>query len=162
MWFRKPAKKAELTAEAIKNTISGDLTSFNRDDLIKILNSIPVGVMLLNRMGKFIVINKKLSEITGYHYSEIPDIETWFNKAYPDLSYRNKIYDKWRQTNDFINSDTDKDIAITCKNGSRKHVVFSSALLKDGSSFITMVDITRLKEAEAKLQKSEEQFKIMF
>ena len=103
MRLKKQTDKTELTAEKIKNNISDDLTSFNRKDLIKILNSLPVGVMLLDKREKFTIINKKFTEISGYHYSDIPDIETWFKKAYPDLTYRNRIFSKWRQNKDFIN-----------------------------------------------------------
>lgn len=162
MEIKKLTNKAEITAENIKKTLVNGFESFNKDDLINILNSLPVAVMLLDKKGKFIIINSKFTEITGYHYSEIPDIEAWFNKAYPDSEYRKKIFTKWKGVKNFLPGETNRDITITCRDGSVKDVIFSSARLNDGSSFVTMVDITQLKEAEAKLQKSEEQFKIMF
>lgn len=162
MWLKNLLKRSGHTAEIIMNSLNSSLTSFNKEDLINILNSFPVGVMVLNNIGNFIIINNKFTEITGYHYSEMPDIETWFYKAYPDSAYRKIIYEKWNLTKDFLPGETNRDISITCKNGSIKHVVFSSARLNDDSNFITMVDISQLKQAEAKLQKSEEQFKIMF
>jgi len=162
MWIKKLANKAEITAENIKKTMVSGFESFNKEDLINILNSLPVAVMLLDNKGKFIIINNKFTEITGYHYSEMPDIEVWFDKAYPDSEYRKRIFEKWQEAHHFLPGEADRDIAITCRDGSVKDVIFSSARLNDGSSFVTMVDITQLKEAEDKLQKSEEQFKIMF
>lgn len=162
MRLKNLLKKPEDTAEKIKNSITSGLTSFNKEDLINILNSFPVGVMVLDNQGKFIIINNKFTEITGYHYSEMPNIETWFYNAYPDSDYRKMIYEKWNQTQDFVFGETNRDISITCSDGSIKHVVFSSTRLNDGASFVTMVDITQLKQAEVKLQKSEEHFKIMF
>ncbi len=162
MWRKKLTSKAEITAENIKKTLVSGFESFNKEDLINILNSLPVAIMLIDNKGKFIIINNKFTEITGYHYSEMPDIEVWFDKAYPDSEYRKKIFTKWKGVKKSLPGETNRDIAITCKDGSSKDVIFSAARLNDGSSFVTMVDITQLKEAEAKLQKSEEQFKIMF
>jgi signal transduction histidine kinase len=44
-----------------------------------------------------IYTNRKFSEEIGYTLLEIPDIHSWFDKAYPDDSYRQSIISEWTQ-----------------------------------------------------------------
>ncbi len=149
---------SDFSAKNYVKTIDNGLNYLKKEDLINILNSLPVSVMLVNSQGRFKIINNKFTEVTGYRYQEIPDEESWFSKMYPDQEYRQRIFEKWQASKDSWHINANRDISITCRDGTKKQVVFSIAKLADSSYFVTMVDISELKEAEAKLQKSEESF----
>ncbi len=41
------------------------------------------------------VVNSKFLDEIGYPVTEIPTIDDWFEKAYPDLTYRNQVIASW-------------------------------------------------------------------
>ena len=48
------------------------------------LESAPFGVIVHDEKGKILIFNAQLEEISGYRKSEIPDIQTWIARLYPD------------------------------------------------------------------------------
>lgn len=152
-------QKISTPSIAFSNIIDKNAFSeLKKEELVNILDSLPVSVMLINSNGQFEIINNKFTELTGYHYSEIPDESTWFMKMYPDQVYREEIFKKWQLAKNISHIHANQDILITCSDGTQKAVFFSTSKLPDGSCFVTMSDLSELKEANAKLQKSEESF----
>ncbi|KAH0533960.1 hypothetical protein FGG08_007428 [Glutinoglossum americanum] len=57
-----------------------------------------------------IYVNQKFREEIGYTIADIPTIDDWFEKAYPDPTYRNEVMKSWgmlyqlaqRQRDDFV------------------------------------------------------------
>ena len=44
-----------------------------------------------NETGKILYFNKKFEEVIGYSYADIPDLDSWWQKAYPDPEYRQEV-----------------------------------------------------------------------
>jgi two-component system, sensor histidine kinase and response regulator len=44
-----------------------------------------------------VFLNQKFTEVIGYTLAELPDIDTWFNKAYPEEAYKKEIFATWEE-----------------------------------------------------------------
>jgi len=51
----------------------------------------PIPSLILSRDGKIVAYNSAMRELTGYSHKEVPDIDAWIPKVYPDEEYRNKV-----------------------------------------------------------------------
>jgi diguanylate cyclase (GGDEF)-like protein/PAS domain S-box-containing protein len=63
----------------------------------------------------------------GYNHEDIPDIETWTGKAFPDAEYRESVVIPWvQQVMQHHGLDTtppEQELNITCKDGHELHVL---------------------------------------
>lgn len=91
-------------------------------------------------------LNEKFSEEIGYTLEEIPTIETWYEHAYPDDSYRRKVINAWDKEE--INS---KQIGkvfvrmqslVTCKNGVKKWYQIKASVV-DKLHVVSFVDLDK-------------------
>ena len=51
----------------------------------------PIGVTIMNPDLTFAFINRTFTEIFGYTIEDVPDKPTWFEKAYPEQTYRETV-----------------------------------------------------------------------
>lgn len=122
-----------------------------------ILDHAAVAIGWADENGKIKYLNHKFTELFGYAIEEIPDVEDWYSRAYPDAAYRESVVPKWQAD---ISAARERGISIpplnlnvTCKNGSVRHTILSSAWV--GSNIlVSFSDVTGLKAAEKALQDS--------
>ncbi len=69
-----------------------------KEEQEKILTTVPLPLIILDKGGKVLMVNPAFTGKFGYSREDIPDSETWFRKAYPDVSYRQKVMDEWNRT----------------------------------------------------------------
>ncbi|MDD2782362.1 PocR ligand-binding domain-containing protein [Sulfuricurvum sp.] len=62
-----------------------------RVQLEDILDSSPIGIGWSNLNGKIEYINHQFTKSFGYLLEDIPNIDTWYLKAYPDVHYRESV-----------------------------------------------------------------------
>ena len=69
-------------------------------------------------------LNEKFLQEIGYTLQEIPTIEKWYEKAYPDSDYRKKVIHSWNQQEIELQQDDKVFVKmkshVTCKNGSKR------------------------------------------
>lgn len=68
-----------------------------KDEFQLLFNLSPVPMAYSDNHGKIINKNLKFTELFKYTTNDIPDIENWFLKAYPNEKYRNQILEIWDQ-----------------------------------------------------------------
>lgn len=76
------------------------LKKFDFDDvtMIKVLDFLPYPFLLSESkhgIQQNIFVNSRFLEEIGYTCEEIPSINDWFERAYPDEQYRNSINSEW-------------------------------------------------------------------
>ncbi|MBN1326434.1 MAG: PAS domain S-box protein, partial [Candidatus Cloacimonetes bacterium] len=134
-----------------------------KDFLEKIMESVNNGVFTLNLNGEFTLVNKALTEITGYSYSELihkpirnfvePQMVKILTSIITDIIQRGKI---------FIN----QDVSLTTKSGESVILKFNFApMIEDGKIFSvvgSLENITKQKKAETALRESELRFRKLF
>ena len=99
----------------------------SRYDLQKVADFLPYPFIIaeiIEGIHHNTYLNEKFSEEIGYTLTEIPTIETWYEKAYPDDAYREKVISNWdRQESESRKEGkvfVKKISHVTCKNGNKR------------------------------------------
>ena len=143
---RKEAENGLLRSEKMFRTLGEDA---------------PFGISMLSPDLRFEYLNPKFTEIFGYTKEDLPDKETWFEKAYPDESYREKVIDTWR--GDLVENAGVEEIkprvfTVKCKDGQDKIIHFRAVALQDGRQLLTYEDITEKAKMEKTLKENERKY----
>jgi two-component system, cell cycle sensor histidine kinase and response regulator CckA len=107
----------------------------SKEELKSILDSIPVGIAWSDAEGKAEYLNSSFMQRYGYSSDDIPLFWDWFNKAYPDPEYRNKLRQIWSAecakakaaNSSVVTMTTD----VTCKNGEIRKVIVNTHFSPD-------------------------------
>ncbi|MEA3387078.1 MAG: response regulator [Patescibacteria group bacterium] len=123
----------------------------------RFINNAHIPVVMVKMNGTIEFLNDEFQELCGYTLEDIPTIDQWFSKAYPDEKLREEINRAWEtKLKKAIKNDTAvtfKERTITCKDGSERDVVFVYTLI-DARVVITFHDNTeqnRIKKTEQEL-----------
>jgi len=118
----------------------------------------PVPMALLNdEQLSLTFLNPAFVKTFGYNLNDIPTLEDWWPKAYPDPDYRHWVKATWQMAMEKAKQEhTDippLELVIHCKNSSIKSVIISAAEIHNspGVHLVILYDITQLKQIEAKL-----------
>lgn len=142
------------------STLQNIIADKSRIELI--LDFLPYPFIISERQGsvqKNIYANKKFLNEIGYSLDEIPDIDAWFEKAYPEPLYRGIIATGW---NDLVQDALQKGeadammrvIIRTKHNGDRWYEVKSS--VRNSLQMVAFVNITEVMLKEHELQRLNE------
>ena len=85
----------------------------------------PIPTLILTKEGKIVEYNGAMAKLTGYAHEEVPDIEVWMPKIYPEEEYRNKVIEISRKSRDREIDVKRDEFIITTKAGDRRHIAFS-------------------------------------
>ena len=100
-------------------------------------------------------LNEKFKKEIGYTLEEIPTIQTWYDKAYPEETYRDKVIKSWDQEQ--INSNQEGKLfvrgksLITCKNGMKKWYQIKASVL-DKIHVVSFVNLDKEITLQEKLK----------
>ena len=136
----------------------------NRELFRSLAEDAPFGISIMGSDGRFKYFNRKFLEIFGYSGNDLPDKETWFQKAYPDEKYRQMVADIWhkdREKKMVPGELKDRIFMVRCKNGTDRVIHFRSIAMRHGDEFITYEDITAHARAKEALQASEQRYRLL-
>jgi PAS domain S-box-containing protein len=123
---------------------------------------VPTAVHLDN--GRIETVNDRFIECFGYTLGEIPTLDAWFRKAYPDRKYRRDVLAIWnkaleRAAQDHVDIEP-HEYRVTRKDGKVRIVEIFGAKI-GGRNLVMLTDITERRLAEERLAESEEQFRTL-
>ena len=94
-----------------------------------ILDFSPVAISWADIDGNIEYINHKFTELFGYTLEDIPNIETWYKKAYSNLKYQKNEIKSWHKDMFQVGEKNkpipilEREISIVCKDGSERQVL---------------------------------------
>jgi PAS domain S-box-containing protein len=111
----------------------------------------PVPVVIINRQGDFEYLNDRFLTTFGYNLADIPNMEAWWRRAYPDEHHRLKGMANWQKAVEkAAREDTDiepSESRVTCKDGTvRIAEIFGTRI--GSKNLVILQDITERKRAE--------------
>ncbi|MFH1153334.1 MAG: response regulator [Pseudomonadota bacterium] len=116
----------------------------------------PVGVVIADKDQKAVYASRKFVELFGYDREDIPDVEAWFLRAYPDEILRARVCEEWgeevaraRRT---LTEIRPLEYPVTCRDGSVKEIEFRMSTNGD-LDFIVFTDITARKALDREQDK---------
>lgn len=124
-----------------------------------IIDATPIPLALDDAKGNITYLNRAFIHKFGYTLDEIPNLDAWWPRAYPDPKYRQWVIESWhRHMSEAMRSDEDfipLELNIRCKDGRVCTVMVGAASLGNGfdnTHLVVLYDITERKQAEADLR----------
>ena len=122
----------------------------------------PIGISLMRSDRTFEYFNPSFNKIFGYKPGDLPDKQTWFEKAYPDPVYREKVMKAW--VLDYVEMHEkgalrNRTFRVCCSDGVEKHIQFRGSILENGKHLLTYEDVTELVRAGDALRESEKKYR---
>ncbi len=123
----------------------------NVESFRRLLDRNPVAMAVTDKNGKFIFFNNKFLETFGYTLEDIPTVDDWWPRAYPDAQYRQKVFHSWKSAamkaiRNKEETET-KEWRVTCKDGTVRDIEFRMASMQD-VNIVIFNDITGRKKEE--------------
>jgi PAS domain S-box-containing protein len=112
-----------------------------------------VGIVAYDADGNVEIINPKMEKMTGYSSAEIPTLDSWFEKLYPDAEERRRVKHEWCRRLREKGEVQDGRATVTTKDGRRRSFLFNGVQLENGACLAYALDVTERVEAERKLDK---------
>ncbi|HPU29708.1 MAG TPA: PAS domain S-box protein [Syntrophorhabdaceae bacterium] len=115
-----------------------------RERLKSLLESLPIGVMLIENDGSYSYLNPEFTKMVDYTIDEIPNGREWFRKAFPDENDRKKALRLWIEDVNTLKTQSKviRDMKIKDKNGNERDIQFHTTLLPTGQTLTVCEDIT--------------------
>lgn len=115
--------------------------------------------------GRILARNTHFEQLFGYSDADLPTIEDWWQKAYPDPDYRGRILAQWDEAvaraRDNGGSEIDPmECWITCDSGRERLIQISAIALPDGI-LAMFLDVTERRRAEEVLRDSEYKYRLL-
>lgn len=118
-----------------------------------IVEEMPVMLDALDEHGRIVFWNREAERVTGYTREEVLDNPAFFEIAYPDREYRERMLAEWRRRG---NAYRDWEWTMTCKDGSKRVIAWSNvsahAPVEGWAAWGIGIDVTRRREAEAQAE----------
>ena len=122
-----------------------------------IIDLSPVPMALIDKHSNIVFLNSMFVQTFGYELEDIPTLEAWWPKAYPNAEYSKWVQTNWKIIQEDITHECNEliplEVLICCKNKQNKTVLASNANLdhlSNGMSLIILYDITWRKHFESK------------
>jgi PAS domain S-box-containing protein len=83
--------------------------------------------------GNISMMNREAQKITGYTMKELPDMMTWFEKAFPDPQYRQKLFCEWMEDTGDEDFKGSRELEVMSGEGTVKSIRMFCQRLMSGS-----------------------------
>ena len=104
--------------------------------------------------------NRRFTEVFGYDATDIPTVQHWWPRAYPDDAYRDRIRDEWfRRVQHAVASQgaiEPMEATVTCKDGTLRDIEFFAAAIGD-QHVVVFVDLTERNRAARQLREAHDE-----
>ncbi len=126
-----------------------------------IINASPVPKALNDDNMNVTLLNPAFIRTFGYTLEDIPTLESWWTRAFPDHEYRQYIVDAWRSRLEKAKKDGSEfeplEANIRCKDGTVRTVMADAAPLGEsfaGEHLVILIDLTDRIKIEESLRNS--------
>ncbi len=122
-----------------------------------VVNS-PMPTRVTNLDGRVDYTNHAFEQVLGYTVEDVPDIDTWWLKAYPDPEYRRQVMARWAgYCAVAIANGTPTpagEYSVVCKDGRTAHMEIQAAVIGD-RWLVMFTDISARRRGEDALRQAQ-------
>ena len=120
---------ARLRETRLKRDISRHVE--RQIQLEDILDSSPVAIGWANADGRVDYVNYQFALLFGYSTEDVPDLLSWYLRAFPVADYREAVIQPWiqlvRQARLTGSIAPSLEASVTCRNGKERRVIISTS-----------------------------------
>lgn len=148
------SRNNELSIEIVERKRAEEALRAEKARFQALAEHLPLGLVSISGEGKFLYVNREFRELFDYDLLDVPDGRHWFRMAYPDPEYRRHVISCWvgDLEKENLGEQRPREFNVTCKDGSRKTVLFRPVQLSSGEHLMTCADVTEQKRAERALE----------
>jgi hypothetical protein len=154
----RPIRILGSTLDVTERKLAEDALRKSYEDFKEIMEHSSVAMGVADKNQRILLLNKKFIEVFGYDLSDLPTIDDWWPRAYPDASYREPVMKEWySKVDEVINKGVGfvpMETNVVCKDGGRRDVVISMSVIGD-RALTVFQDITKRKAMEDELRVSQ-------
>ncbi|OFX83818.1 MAG: hypothetical protein A2W99_02980 [Bacteroidetes bacterium GWF2_33_16] len=140
--------KSELLAELEESKIELEK---GEKKLRRIIEFSPMPIAISDLENVNVVLNAQFIRTFGYNIDDIPTLNEWYIRAYPDKSYRENHIKKWNdQLAIAVKNNTvmeSIESIVQCKNGDKKTIQIKATIIGDNQVAI-FNDLTKIRSLE--------------
>jgi len=124
----------------------------------QLVTALPIPIAFCDSVGRIVTLNERFTQVLGYTRDDIPTLDAWFRKAYPDEGYRGEVVDGWvRRVGKAIATSGDippREVRVTSKSGDVRTMSISGVHVGE-DLLVTMVDVTEARALQERLALTE-------
>jgi PAS domain S-box-containing protein len=125
----------------------------------QLIAAAPLPLCFVTADGIVQEVNNRFTGVYGYSREDVPTAEAWFQRAYPDDTYRPWVIETWsaavrKAAMDGVDVEP-IEYRVTCKNGDVRTMLISGVVIGP-NLLVAAIDLTDRKRAEAERQQANE------
>lgn len=126
-------------------------------ELRELVARLPVAAVLaaFDAPQSIVLVNEPFERTFGYTLDDIPTVQDWAVRAYPNETYRRDAFTVWDPAVARARAETGRieamEFRVTCRDGTLRDVVMSAAVTGE-FLLVTLVDVSERRRAETELQ----------
>ncbi len=148
---------ATVLLEDSRHHMGDQLVSMQVENEVRfhyLIENMPVPLCRVNANGELVFINRRFEAVFGYTLADVPTLNEWWVRAYPDPAYRNWVLAAWEKAMAQAPAKggviPPKEYVVNCQNGTRRTVEISGLTL--GDEFLaTFIDVTEHRQQQSLL-----------
>ena len=146
---------AAVLLEDSRHQMGDQLISMQENSEVRLhylIENMPVPLCRVNAQGELVYINRQFQKVFGYTLTDVPTLDQWWIRAYPDPAYRAWVLRAWEEALEQAplagGIVPAHEYMVTCHDGTRRTVEISGITLGE-ECLVTFKDVT-----EHRLQQS--------
>ncbi|WP_158247131.1 ABC transporter substrate binding protein [Geothermobacter hydrogeniphilus] len=140
-----------LIANILRRRLAEKKLATSEANFRQLIEDSPNPIRVTRLGGNIDFVNRRFTEVFGYTRDDLPNMDAWFDKAYPDDDDRKRVRHFWNsqieQSSSFGNPVEMQEWKVRCKNGDIRDIEFNHSQLGELGVSI-MFDVTRRNRAE--------------
>jgi len=125
----------------------------------RIFKHMPIPLGIATQDGGIESFNDCFTQVFGYTIEDLPTLDVWWQRIYPDASYRQWAMERWSAAAAKAEQEGTEiqpaEYRVTCKDGAERTVLIGGTSL-EGRVLATFVDLTARKQVEKALFRANE------
>ena len=126
------------------------------DERLRLITEVsPVGIVISDGRERMIYHNRRFVDLFGYTGEDVPDVERWFELAYPEPQERERIRAVWTNAVEHARAHGNEivpvETSVTCRDGTFREVEFRFKTTGE-YNVVVFTDITARKRAERRVE----------
>ncbi|MFI5337842.1 MAG: ATP-binding protein, partial [Opitutales bacterium] len=124
----------------------------------RLLEDLPLAAAWADETGRMEFLNRAFITLFGYTLNDVPTVEQWFERAYPDTAYRQQVVGEWQARMDQARrqggASQPVEVRVTCRDQSIRTVSITGCFTAN-KVFALFDDITERVHIEQRLRQAQ-------